>query len=100
MLPGSTKRTGVVDLRLVDLQLRGQLIDHGALRIDGLLARQILRLEHGVAFEIQLSVLQLRGILRLGRDCLFERGLIRARVDLRQQIALVHGLSLRKADLL
>ena len=93
-------RAGVVDLRLIDLQLRRQLIHHGALRVHGLLAREVLRLQHRIALEIALRVRELRRVLRLGRNRLLERGLVRPRIDLRQQVALVHRLALGESDLL
>ena len=90
----------VVDHGLIDLQLGGELIDRCALRVDRLLARQILRLQYRVSLQIPFGVGQLGRILGLGGDGLGERGLIRAGVDLRKQVALVHGLALGESDLL
>ncbi len=67
--------------------------------VDGLLAGQILRLQQRVALEIALGVCQLRRILRLGGERLLVRGLVRPRIDLRQQVALVHGLAFGEARL-
>ncbi len=61
--------------------------------VDGLFAGQILRLQYGVALQIPFGVRQLRRILGLGGDRLLVGRLIRARIDLRQQVALVHGLT-------
>ena len=90
----------IVDLRLVDLQLGGQLIDSCACGVDSLLARQVLRLQNGIALEVTLGVRQLRGIPRLGGDCLVERRLIGSWVDLCQEIAFLDLLPLDKSDLL
>ena len=93
-------RARVVDHRLIDLKLRGELIDRGALGVDRLLAREILGLQQRVAREIALRVRELRRIFRFGRDRLLERRLIRSRIDLRQQIPLMHGLAFGERDLL
>jgi hypothetical protein len=54
----------VVDLRLIDLQLRLQLVDRGALGVDGLLAGEILGLQQRVALEVALRVRELSRVLR------------------------------------
>ena len=55
--------------------------------------------EVGGALEVALGVLELRLVLRLLRLRLVERGLERARVDLRQQVARLHVLALGERDL-
>ena len=91
-------RARIVDDGLIDLELRGELIDQRALRVDRLLARQILRLQLRVALEIELRILELRLVLHLGRHRLLVGRLIRTRIDLREQIALVHRLPLGERD--
>ena len=90
----------IVDDGLVDLQLRAELIDHRMLSVDGLLAGQVLGLQLGVAFEIPFCIAQLCGILGLGGQRLLVRGLIRAGIDLCEQIPLVHGLAFGEGYLL
>ncbi len=83
----------VVDDGLIDLQLGGELIDQRALRIDGLLAGQVLWLQQRIAIEVAPGVRQQRLILRLGGHRLIVRRLVRTRIDLREQIALAHSLT-------
>ena len=53
----------------------------------------------GIAIEIDLGVLQLRLIAVAIGDRLIELRLIRARIDLAEEIALLHRLTLWKSDL-
>jgi hypothetical protein len=78
----------------------GEVVDRCALRVHGLLAGQILGLQHHVALQVAPGIGELCGILGLGRDGLIIRRLIRARIELRQQIALAHSLALGEADFL
>jgi hypothetical protein len=89
-------RARVLDGRVIGFELRLGLRDGGALRVHGLLARQILWCEQQVAIHVALRIAQLRLILRALRQRLIERGLERARVDLRQQLALLQRLPFRK----
>ena len=91
---------GVLDVCLVGLQLRLVLGHHRLLRVQLLLGGELLPREVGEALQVQAGVLQLRLVLRLLRQCLVERGLVWARVDLRQHVSRPDGLALGEADLL
>ena len=117
MLPGSTRRKpgssrqrrldgrvaelrlGVVDRGLIALDLRGQLIDHRLLRVELLLGGEILLGQADRTLEIELGVLQIGLVLRLLGQRLVERRLIGPRIDLHQEIALLHHLALLEGDL-
>ena len=90
----------VVDQPAVDLQLRLQLRHQRMLRVEYLLADQVLRRQRRVALQVMLGALQLRGILGLHAGGLVERGLQRPRVDLGQEIAFLYQLAFDEADTL
>ena len=112
LLPGSTRRMpvrpaiGAVMLvycscvRALSMSARSTLIcacscsDQRALRVQHLLAGQILRRQLHVALQIALGAVQLRAVLRFGADRLIERRLQRPRIDLRQQLAFLDHLAL------
>jgi len=89
-----------IDLRLVDLDLAGVLLDEGRLRVELLRRDRVLRDELPVPREIELRIRQRRLILGELALRLFERGLIRPRVDLREEIALLDDLPFLKPNLL
>src|ERR1700687_5634891 len=91
---------GVVDARLVALDLGFKLGNERALRIKLLLARQILGSQQLVALEITLGARELGDILGLRRGRLIESRLVRARIDPSEQITVPHGLTLREGDFL
>lgn len=92
-------RLGVVDGRLIPFDLRGEFIDRRLLRVELLPRNGILLGESGVAHKVELRVLEIRLVLRLFRDCLIERRLIRARIDLNENVAFLDHLALFEVDL-
>ena len=90
---------GVGNDRLVGRDLRFQLRHQRALRGHGLLAGQFLRRQLGIALQVQPGVGQLGLVLALGRHRLVQRGLVGARIDLRQHVAGLDVLAFGKAQL-
>ena len=88
---------GVGDRGIVGGDLRGQLLHGRALGIGLLLGREFAEL--GVALQVQVGIGQVGLILRLLGLGLVERGLVRPRIDLDQQIALFHQLAFGEGDL-
>ena len=92
-------RLRVVDCGLVALQLSVELVDFCLLCVD-LLSRGVILLgQCAVALKVELRIPQIRLVLRFFGLRLFKRRLVRSRVDLHQQIALIHHLALTKSDL-
>jgi hypothetical protein len=90
---------GGVDLRLVGLHRRIQLIDHRFLGVVLLPGRRQLGLhQRGDARQIALRVFQIGLVLRLIGVGLCELRLIGARIDLHQQIAGMDVLAFLKRD--
>lgn len=77
---------GIVDHRLVTLELCAKLIHHGPLRVHGLFAGQVLVLQQQVSIQISFRIHHLRLVLRLGGESLLVCSLIRARIDLCEQV--------------
>ena len=92
-------RLGVVDRRLVALDLRDELIDRRLLRVELLARNRVLLGEGGIALQVELRVLQIRLVLRLLRERLIERRLIGPRIDLHEKIAFLDHLALFEGDL-
>src|SRR5271166_7020597 len=92
-------RLGVVDRRLIAFDLRGEFIDRSLLRVELLPRDGILLGEPSVAHKIELSVLEARLVLRLLRNRLIERRLIRAWIDLDENIAFLDHLAQFEVDL-
>ena len=90
--------TGAVDGGRVALDLRGQLRDERALRVDGLLACQVLGREQCIAVHVAPRIGELRQVLGARGDGHVERRLVGPRVDLHQQRALPDVLSLLERD--
>ena len=90
---------GAVDRRLVALDLGAELGHQCALRIERLLAGEILRCQRDIAVEVALRIGQLRFVLGLGRDRLIVGRLVGAGIDLGQEIALLHHLPFGEVDL-
>lgn len=88
-----------VDRRLIALDPRDEFIDRRLLRVEPLTRNRILLGEAGVARQVDLRVLETRLVLRLLRNRLIERRLIRARVDLNKNIALLDHLAPLEVDL-
>ena len=89
---------GGIDERLIGFDCVLQLRH---LRLLGIqqLRRGIARLgQRGVTVEIGLRIRQLRLIAISVRGQLFDLGLIRTRIDLRQQVAAVNGLTFGEID--
>ena len=92
-------RLRVVDDRLVALDLRRQLIDGRLLGVELLKQDRILLGEFGVALQIELpGIPAARLVLRFLRQRLVERRLIRAWIDLREDVALLDHLALSEGD--
>ncbi len=81
-----------VDLPLIGLEDRLALRDGRGLRIELLLRNRVLRRENLIALEVQPRVPEDGLVLRLLPFGLRELHLERARVDLGQKVALLHGL--------
>ena len=90
---------GIVDRRLIALDLGGQLIDHRLLRVDLLLGGVILLGQAERTVEIEPGVLQVGLVLRLLGERLIERRLIGPRIDFHEGIALIHHSALLEGDL-
>ena len=90
---------GIVDRRLIALDLGGQLIDHRLLRVDLLLGGVILLGQAERAVEVEPRVLQVGLVLRLLGQRLVERRLIGPRIDFDEGIALLHHPALLEQDL-
>jgi hypothetical protein len=87
------------DLRLIRLHGRGGLRHLVLLRLDRLLRDEAFRKQRQVPLQDLLRVGELRLIASFVGDRLVDLRLIRARIDLRHQIAGVHQLALREDDL-
>ena len=72
------------------------LLHQGGLRIDELLGDRILREQHTVAFEVDARVREQSLVACHLPFSLHQRGLERARIDFRQQLAFSHQLSFAK----
>ncbi len=88
---------GVLDRRVVRLDLRLELRDERALRVDRLGGDDVGG-KAGVAFEIALGIGELHLVQHLFGDGLVELGLVGDRVDLGQQVALLDLLTLLEVD--
>ena len=81
----------VGDRGIVGGDLRGQLLHGGALGVGLLLGREFAEL--GVALQVQIGVGEIGLVLGLLGLGLVERGLVRPRIDLDQQITLLDQLA-------
>ena len=84
---------GIVDGRLIGIDLRDQLGDNRALRVGLLLGGIFGAREIGIAFQIAARIGQLRLVLCLFGQSLIKRGLIGFRVDLGQNITGFDGIT-------
>jgi hypothetical protein len=91
-------RLGVLDRRLVAFDLRLELIDGGLLGVELLTRGDFLLGEGAGALQVELRVLEVRLVLRLLRERLIEGCLIRTRIDLDENVALLDHLALFKFD--
>ena len=92
-------RLCVVDRALIAFDLRDELIDRRLLRVDLLARREILLIERCVTLQIELRVFQHRLVCGLFRERLVEGRLVGPRIDLGENIALLHYLALSEIDL-
>ncbi len=89
-----------VDLRVVGLHGGLELPDQRLLGIELLLGRGLLRVEVGVALEVDARVAELREVARALRLGLLELCLEGARVELREELAFLHVLPFDEAHAL
>src|SRR6266853_984585 len=89
---------GVVDRALVQLHLRFELGDDGKLRVVLLPGHRGGLDQIGVALEVDLRISELRFVECLFGDCLVELGLIRSRIDLRQNVTGLDILTFPEID--
>ena len=87
----------MADGRIVGRDLRGQLLNGGALGIDLLPGREFAEL--GVALQIQIGVGEIGLVLFLLGLGLIERRLVRPGIDLDEQVALIDHLAFLEGDL-
>src|SRR5581483_464396 len=89
---------GILDRGAIRLGLGFELSDQRALGIDGLLAREPLRLEDDVAGEVLTSIGELRLVLGERGARLIESGLKRTGIDLGEELAARDLLALGESD--
>ena len=91
------ERFGVGDSGVVELDLRGKLIDEGALRVDGFLSDDVAA-ELGIALHVALGVGKLRLVERLLGGGLVELRLVGRRIDLDEYVAPFDVLAFLEID--
>src|SRR6185312_5692620 len=89
----------VLDRRPIGFDLGPELSDDRFLVVHLLLAGELLRLEEGVAGEVLARIAELRFVLRERGAGLIERGLIRTRIDLREQLSTLDLLALPEGNI-
>jgi hypothetical protein len=87
---------GVVDRRLVELDLRLELTDQRPLGVELLLVDGVGRRQAGVAVQIEPGIGKLRFVLGLLGDGLVECGLVGRGIDLGEHISRGHVLPFRE----